>query len=94
MNSLGPELAQVGPLLEESACARTPACRLARKTLSFCTTRKSPRHYLMQSLTLYRNLPRVLFLRRPRSTTVDGGEPSSDEHIPAELLNDRCSSSV
>jgi hypothetical protein len=52
-------------------CAR-PRADFARKTLSFCSTRKSPRHYLMQSLTFANKPLRFYFftLRSPRRWTA------------------------
>ena len=61
MNSVGSELAQVGPLLEESTRARAPACRLCKEDPIFLYNRKSRRHYLMQSLT-FANKPLRFYL--------------------------------
>ena len=38
-----------------------------------------------------KNTPEFLILHSPKSTTGSGGEPSSDELIPAGSYNDRCS---
>jgi hypothetical protein len=43
MNSVGSELAQVGPLLEESARARAPVCRLFKKDPVFLYNPKEPK---------------------------------------------------
>jgi hypothetical protein len=74
-----PKSAQLEQETETRPRVRARVGKFAQKTLSFCTTRKSPRHYLMQSLTHYRNLPEFYFFagRGPRRRTARGRTPVS-----------------
>jgi hypothetical protein len=73
---------------------RARAAGFAERPLLVCITGNESRRYFHVSLTRYKNIPRVLFLHRPKSTTANSAGPSSGELVPAGLLDDGCSTSV
>ena len=88
MNSFGPELAQSAHLQAETC----PRCR-------FCAESPNDFKFFKESLPLFlcladtcRNTLALFSLHNLQSTTVNGGEPSSGELVPADLLDDRRSS--
>jgi hypothetical protein len=92
MNSVGLNSAQ--PAYNRGESTRAHGAVLHQSPQRFEYLKKNPTHYLTGSLTLYRNIPLVLFLHRPKSTTTNSAGPSSDELVPAGLLDDGCSTSV
>jgi hypothetical protein len=48
----------------------------------------------LESLTVYENIPVLLFLYGPKSPTASGAAQSSGELVPAELRKDRHSPST